>query len=109
MALRKQTSSLSQLHREERRNSTRYQIKQTATLLIGDNQFACTVVNASASGALVETSFVSEVGTMVVLDAASWDRLEAEVVHVKGGYVGLKFLDDSAGKVDAVALDQEIA
>ena len=39
-------------------------------------------------------------GALVVLDVVSWARLEAEVVHVKGRLVGLKFLNDSAGKVD---------
>ena len=101
MALRKQSSSRAQRHREERRESTRYQIKQPATLLSGGKLFACTVINASAGGALVEASFVPEMGALVVLDVVSWARLEAEVVHVKGRLVGLKFLNDSAGKVGA--------
>jgi hypothetical protein len=78
----------------ERRETSRYQVNEAATLWHDGQSYACTVLNVSAGGALVESSFVPSVGAAVALDVVKWGQFPAKVVHVTGDHLGLMFLPD---------------
>jgi hypothetical protein len=94
----KRAQIIARAENAERRESSRYQANEAATLWYRGKSFACTVLNVSAGGALVESSFVPSVGAAVDLDVVKWGQFPAKVVHVTGDHLGLMFLSDEQAK-----------
>lgn len=78
--------------KKEPRRYPRWDFDQPATLVAGDRQFACTVNDISAGGALVFGEGLPDVGETVAIDIAHVGRLNAEVVHQSDNRAGLKFV-----------------
>jgi hypothetical protein len=94
----KRAQIIARAENAERRESSRYQANEAATLSYRGESFTCTVLNVSAGGALVESSFVPSVGAAVDLDVVKWGQFPAKGAHVTGDRLGLMFLSDQQAK-----------
>ncbi len=75
----------------ERRKHRRYDRMETGKLWVQGVPVACTVIDGSARGALVETSHPLLKGARVELEAIGLGRQPGEVVRTDGSKTGLRF------------------
>lgn len=86
----------------ERRGDKRYSLAQSGTLWYGGEPFACSVINISAGGALLEVGVAPAVGQNVLLHVPDWGRFGAEVVHGIQDILGLAFPIHETGERGAL-------
>ena len=85
----------------ERRGDVRYAIGETGALWRGEMRSDCTVINLSATGALVETSDAPQVGDTVELRIANWGQFPARVLYRRQNRLGLAFTSRNPCESDA--------
>ena len=85
----------------ERRGDVRYAIGETGALWRGEMRSDCTVINLSATGALVETSDAPPVGDTVELRIANWGQFPARVLYRQQNRLGLTFTSRNPCESDA--------
>jgi hypothetical protein len=68
----------------------------------GDAAYPCAVYDVSPGGARVQMARAGdlEVGRLVLFDLEGYGVIPAEVRHVEGGFVGLRFTYDAAEEVE---------
>ncbi len=91
----------------ERRDEKRYRLAECGNLWYRGRPFTCTVINISASGALIEVGVAPAVGQKVVLNGVHWGLFEAEIVHGSEDRLGIKFTADDMAAQGA-ALDAKL-
>ena len=75
----------------ERRKHRRYDRMETGKLWVRGVPVACTVIDISATGALVETSLPPLKGAWVEREVMGLDRQPGEIVHTDGSKAALRF------------------
>ncbi len=75
----------------DRRKHRRYDRMETGKLWVQGVPVACTVIDLSASGALVETSQPPLKGARVELEVMGLDRQPGEIVRIDGSKAALRF------------------
>lgn len=86
----------------EQRGDVRYAIGESGALWRGEVRSDCTVINLSATGALVETSFTPRIGDAVELRIANWGQFPARVLYRRQNRLGLAFTSRNPCESDAV-------
>ncbi len=87
----------------ERRGDVRYAIGESGALWHGELRSDCTVINLSATGALVEASDAPAVGETVELRIANWGQFPATVLYRQQTRLGLVFTSRNPCESDATA------
>jgi hypothetical protein len=82
----------------EKRGDIRYAIGESGVLWRDGHRADCTVINISATGALVETSSAPPEGAKVELRIANWGQFPAEVLHHRQNRLGLRFINPNPCK-----------